>query len=172
MYNMSGIEEVILVVVGTLIVIGSAKISRKIGVKINKRKLKKLLKLGFDKLDFDMIRKAMVGLMDYDSRNSSKKLDKYLNKIVKRYNVNTTKLNEALTDLSKMENIFDEDEIIEEEEEEPSINQEELDKEFVDIQLEEIGKRRKEILIRRNQIQQDRLGIIKKKQRRTIGKMG
>jgi len=167
---MSGLEEVIAVVGGTLIVIGCAKISNKLGIKLNKRKLKKLLKLGFEKLDFDLIRKGIVGLTDYDSRNNSNKLGKYLNKIVKKNDtINESKLNEALTDLSKIESIFDEDEVIEEKEEEEDIDDRE---EIIDEKLNEIKRRRKEVLIRKNQIQMERMGIMKKKQRRKMGAMG
>ncbi len=165
---MSGIEEVIAVVGGTLIVIGCAKLSRKIGIKINKRKLRSMLKLGFETIDYHTIKKAISGLLDYDSRNNSKKLNKYLGKIVEKHNkdddkmnINETNLNEALIDFSKLETIFDE---TEEEMEEQN--------ELLDEKLTEIQKRRKEVLIRRNLIKMDRIGIIKKKQRRTIGAMG
>ena len=133
-----------------------------------KKKLKKLLIEGFNNLDFDDIRIAICGLLDYDEKYSTKKLNKYLNKVVidfknseDKLNINENNLKEAINDFTKLESIFD----IKEEE----INEMDM---VLDEKVAEIQKRRKEVLIRRNQIQQDRIGIIKKKQRRNIGKMG
>jgi len=123
---------------------------------------------GFNNLDYDDIRMAICGLLDYDNKYSTKKLDKYLNKIVLEFknnedklNINEGKLKEAISDFNQLENIFD---IDEEEEKEQG--------DLLDEKLEEVMARRKEVLIRRNQLKQDRLGIIKKKQRRNIGAMG
>ncbi len=170
---MSGIEEVIAVVGGALIVIGCAKISKKIGIKINKRKLKKLLLKGFKNADFEMIGKAISSLIDYDSRNNSKKLNKYLVKVVNKHKdtINEPNLVIALTDLSKLDTIFDAP-IIEEEEEVDNEQEQEQIQAMLDEQLTEITKRRKEVLLRRNQIQIERLGHQKRKQRRSVGKMG
>ena len=133
-----------------------------------KKKLKKLLIEGFNNLDFDDIRIAICVLLDYDEKYSTKKLNKYLNKVVidfknseDKLNINENNLKEAINDFTKLESIFD----IKEEE----INEMDM---VLDEKVAEIQKRRKEVLIRRNQIQQDRIGIIKKKQRRNIGKMG
>ncbi len=168
---MSGIEEVIAVVGGALIVIGCAKVSKKLGIKLNKRKLKKLLLKGFKNADYNMIGKAISSLIDYDSRNNSKKLNKYLVKAIKRHKdtINEPNLVIALTDLSKLDTIFDApivEEEVDNEEEQEQIQA------MLDEQLTEITRRRKEVLLRRNQIQIERLGIIKKKQRRAIGAMG
>ncbi len=133
-----------------------------------KKRFKKMLINGFNNLDYDDIRMAICGLLDYDNKYSTKKLDKYLNKIVLEFknnedklNINEGKLKEAISDFNQLENIFD---IDEEEEKEQG--------DLLDEKLEEVMARRKEVLIRRNQLKQDRLGIIKKKQRRNIGAMG
>lgn len=133
-----------------------------------KKRFKKLLFNGFNNLDYDDIRLGICGLLDYDSKYNTKKLDKYLNKIIIEFknnpdklNINQKKLDIAINDFDKLEYIFD------------MSDEEELEaNELLDDKILEVQARRKEILIRRNALKMDRLGIIKKKQRRTIGAMG
>ena len=133
-----------------------------------KKRFKKMLINGFNNLDYDDIRMAICGLLDYDEKYSTQKLNKYLNKIILEFknnedklNINENNLKEAVGDLTKLSNIFD---LREEEEEELE--------DVLDIKMNEVMKRRKEVLIRRIQIEANRIGIIKKKQRRHIGGMG
>ena len=53
---MTGVEEVIVIVASSLFLIGIQKSMKKISKIINKRKLRRLLNLGFEKLDFDIIK--------------------------------------------------------------------------------------------------------------------
>ena len=133
-----------------------------------KKRFKKMLIEGFNNLDYDEIRLAIVGLLDYDSKYSTKKLDKYLSKIVidfkndeDKLNINELKLRDVIENGGNLDKIFD----MTSDEEEEIID-------VLDEKMNEVMKRRKEVLMRRNQIQADRLGIIKKKQRRNIGAMG
>ena len=75
--------------------------------------------------------------------------------------INETNLLEAKDDLTLLNTIFEETE---------EVKQEQLN--IVDQRLSEIEKKRKETLLRRDQVKMERLGITKKKQRRSMGKMG
>ena len=161
---MSGIEEVIAIVGGTLIVMGSRKVLIKLGVKMSKRKLKNLLIKGFEAVDFDMMKKAILSLQDFDEKHSTKKLDKYLGKIVKKNKtINQSKLKEAVNNLDKLETIFDEDE--------DEVKVEQMSN-LLNERLDEVDKRRREVLIRKNEIRQQNLSALKKKGRRKMGSMG
>ena len=167
---MTGLEEVIVIVASSLLLIGAQKSIKKFSTIINKRKLKKLLNLGFDDLDFDIIKEAISGLLDYDSRNGSRKLDKFLLPIIKKFrnddtkmNINEKNLKEAVKDFSKLSSIFDEDE--EEEEEQLNIVDEKIEQ--VDADFMEVKKRREEVLRRKNQIR-----AIQRNNKRSSGNMG
>ena len=133
-----------------------------------KKRFKKMLIDGFNNLDYDDIRLAIVGLLDYDSKYSTKKLDKYLSKIIidfkndeNKLNINELKLRDVINNGGNLDKIFD-----------MTIEEEEEIDDMLDKKMNEVMARRKEVLNRRNALKQDRLGIIKKKQRRTIGGLG
>lgn len=158
------IVEVSILVASVLGVIGLKKLLSKVGVKISKRKLKKILFNGFSIIDIDMIKTAIVGLKDYDKKYNTEKLEKYIQEILKenKYNKETPDFNEenvklSLNDFNMLENIFDETE-----EEKKDIE------DVVDVKLTEIEKRRKEIIIRKNEIKNQ----IQGKNRRMMRKSG
>ncbi len=152
---MTGIEEAAALIAGTLVTIAIAKISHTVGIKVNKNKLKKLLNRGFEELDYDVIKQAFTGLVDFDSKHGTRKLEKYLLPIVhkfrddeERMNINHKNLKLSMNDFSKLENIFDEDE--EEVEEQNNVVEEQI--EVANVKLQEIKKRRDEVIARKNQI--------------------
>jgi len=77
-----------LIVYGSLILVGTAihttkEISKKIFYKKKKNKLKKKLKQAFENNDKQQIRKYITKIQDFDKKNNTQKLKKYLIKIIK-----------------------------------------------------------------------------------------
>ncbi|MCH6575670.1 MAG: hypothetical protein IH795_10815 [Bacteroidetes bacterium] len=133
---------------GVIVLLGAFKIVKKLGYKRSKKLLKKALITGFENLEYDDIKIAITALMDFDSKNSTKKLEKYLLQIVNEFRENNDKLdiNEAnlknsLRDLSQLHTIFDQ-----EPEETDELN------DMIDEKIDEVNKRRKEVMLRKNQI--------------------
>ena len=165
--------ELTIVACGVLGVIGVKIVAKKIGYKVKKRKLWKILNVGFDTLDMDNIKWVVDELNEFDVLHSTQKLIKYVRRIVKRFNEDPEKpmLNEENvlkmvrdSDFSHPQNIFDEDE--EEKDEQMEI---------VDEKLEEIEKRRKEIILRKNEIRQQmsrRESHMNGRRKRKAGGMG
>ena len=164
---MSGIEELAALVGGAIVLYSSRKIMSKLKCKMCKRKLRKLLEKGFDDLNFDTIRKALRGLDYFDKKYNTEKKMKYLQNIIKVFkeddsqlNINELNLSEALEDFAKFDSIFDEDD-----EEMLEMNS------IVDDKLEEVMKRRKEVILRKNMIRKRNM-TKSGKARKNIGAMG
>ena len=159
---MSGVGEIILLIVGTLLTIGIASVTKIVKNKNTKRKLKKMLKRGFKDLDYDIIRMAFRGLLDFDAQNDSRKLQKYLQKIIHQFrddptqmNINEKNLNMAIHDLSKLDTIFDQTE-----------EEVQQDEDVVDEKLIAIEKKRQDIIQRKQNIRNKLIAKEKKLQRR------
>ena len=167
-----------MIVIEGLIIVGSIAGSillhnglKRLGVVISKRKLRKMLAKGFEKLDFDMIKKAITGLKDFDYKHSTQKLDKYLVPIIKEFrdndekmSINEKNLQISIRDFSQFHTIFEPDEV--EEEEQVDLVGEILDE--ADLQLQEVKKRRDEVMQRKNHI----LAIRRQTKKRSTGAMG
>lgn len=153
-------------------VYGIKVLSKKLGYKLNKNKLKKLLNVAFDAMDNDLIKGAIFSLLDFDRKHNSKKLDKYLLTIIKTFRDDEEKptLNEAnvlnLRNEFVLENIFEEDE----KEEERQLDEIEIKLEETRQVLSEVDKRRKEVILRKNQIKQSQM--MKSRKIRSSGGMG
>ena len=166
------VVEVIIVISLCAGVYGVKLLGKKMGYKITKKKLKKLLNKGFDLMDTDMIKMAINSLSDFDGKHSSKKLDKYLMEIVNMFRDDDEKptLNEKnVLNLSKefvFDNIFDDDE----KEEVRQLESIEEKLEETKEVLNEVEKRRKEVMLRKNMIRQRQIGKVSK--RRSTGSMG
>lgn len=166
------LAELSIVLIAIAGVCGIKVLSKKMGYKLSKKKLKKLLMVGFDLMDADIIHSAIMSLMDFDGKHNSKKLDKYLLEVVKTYRDDETKptLNEKnVLNLVKeftMDNIFDDDVI--EEERQLDIIEEKMEE--TKQVLNEVDKRRKEIMLRKNMIRQRQ--IAKSSKHRTSSAMG
>ena len=148
-----------------MVILGVHKALKKIGIKVSKRKLKRLLVAGFDELDLDMIKRALVGLADYDEKHETKKREKYVAKIVRKtkndpnkQDINEELLKEGLDDLTQLKHLFD-DEVSE------------VDN-VVSQQLDEITRLRKEVQLRSSALTAKRRGILRNKPRRNQGRMG
>lgn len=167
-----------MIVIEGLIIVGSIAGSillhnglKRLGVIVSKKKLKKLLIKGFTILDFDVIKKAITGLKDFDYKHNTKKLDKYLLPIIKEFkdsdekmSINEKNLKVAIGDFSQFHTIFDEDE--EEVSEQNAIVDEKLD--LVNEQLQEVKRRRDEVMQRKNHIK----AIQRQEKKRMSGGMG
>ncbi len=166
-YRMTGIEEIIGVVGGVVLIYVGRKSFSKLKRKLCKKKLCKLLNKGFDDLNFDMVAEALRGLEDFDEKYNTRKKNKYIQKIIKSFkndeneiNINESNLSEALEDFTKFDTIFDEDE-------DEMIEMENV----VDDKLEEVMKRRKEVILRKNMIRSRNMTKSGKK-RKNVGAMG
>ena len=156
--------ETAIAIGSTLLVLGSRLLLKKIKQLSDKRKLKKILYKAFKDIDMEMMKDAILGLLDYDAKHKSKKTDKYLIKIVRDFkdlNINESNLLESKNNLTMLKNIFDEDE-----------ERLKADDDLIDARLDEITKKRKEIILRKNQLKTNNILIANRKNRRTTGKLG
>ena len=161
---MSGIEEAIALASGILCVVGMQKLSKKVGYKISKRKLKKLLIEAFDLLDIPMMEKAIINMKDFDSKHQTKKLDKTINKILsKKPDLNKENVRRMVTEnnFTSIEDIFSQTQDEKKEEED-----------FVSEQLLAIERKRQDIIQRKQDIRNKLMAKEKKLQRRNVGGMG
>lgn len=148
---------------GAVLLVGY-KLVKLLSRKKYKGKLKKCLIKSLKNLDVSDLRKTIVALQDYDSKYSTHKLEKYLETAFQEYNgelpINENVLKELPFDLRLIDNLFDE--------EEEEINE---NVDLLDNKLKEIAAKRKEVIIRRNELRGERRGK-KTKNRRTQGKLG
>lgn len=154
-------ETAILIGAGISIIVIKT-ILKKLGYKIEKKRLKKLFNKALDDGDMDGFKLSINALLDFDKHKKKRKLDKYTQQAIKRYkednkkvNINEKNFKLAVRDFDKLMTIFDE----EEEEKEEEV-------EFVDKKLQEIQNRRNEILEKRAALKKSIVGNSKKKLRR------
>ena len=147
-------------------------ISKKIGYRIGKKKLKKLLYYGFEIMDVNIIKNSIKALEDFDSKYHTKKLNKYLLNIVDIFRDDDTKQNLNEKNVLNLPTEFAFDMIFDTDEKEEELLVDEIDEKIEETKLvlSEVEKRRKEIMLRKNEIRQRQMG--KSMKRRTQGSMG
>lgn len=166
------IEELSIVLISIAGVYGIRKLTKKMKYNIRKKKLKKLLNDGFSVMNTDIIKTAIKALEDFDAKYNTKKLEKYLLEIVNIFRDDDEKptLNEknvlGLVEELVFDSIFDD----EEEEEERQLSEIEEKMQETKKVLNEVELRRKEIILRKNQIRQGQ--VIKSGKIRKSGGMG
>jgi hypothetical protein len=147
---------------------------KKMEYKIDKGRLKKLLIKGFMLMDTDLLEKVILSIKDFDKKNNTQKLQKYLMEIYKIFRDDNDKhtLNRRgmvdLADTLDFVALFEQDE---EDEENDKDEIEEKLQESKDV-LNEVERRRKEILVRKNMIRARQQGKASKEKRRSFGGMG
>jgi hypothetical protein len=135
--------EVITLVAGAVIIVVD-KIIKKIRYNKEKRKLKKKLIKSIQENDKNKIKKYVIKLKDFDTRFNKKKLLKYLELSNRNINgLNQENIYSLLNDFSFLDMIY--------ESEEDEINIDNSNN--LNEKLKELEKKRKEILIRNNQLQ-------------------
>ncbi len=127
-----------------------------------KKKLKKMIKMAFKEMDMDMIKLVIVKLLDFDTRFRTNKTQLYLTKeIIRNPQLNEKYVLSLITGFHHIAKLFDQE--VEEEIEDEAV---------VDVKLKQIESKRKEILIRKNQLKQQILAKNKRMKRRSTGAMG
>ncbi len=163
------ITEAIGITSAIVILIGCKKLCEKLGYKIKKRKLKKALKqalsfINTEDLNVENIQITASKLLEFDVKNSSKKMDKTLEKFLRR----NPELNcENLKEMCKSGNFSNFDCIYDITEE-----QKDEDREYVDDKLKEIEMRRNEILRRKQKVKTRAMAKEKARGRQNVGAMG
>lgn len=159
--------EATVVTAGALIVLGSYKLFRRLRYLIRKKGLKKGLVKAFESIDSDTILRSLTHIEDFDKKHNSNKLPKYLLDIVNAFDADDTKptLNRnntlgLMTDFSMIDTIFDETE----EEVKEATN-------ILDEKLIEIEQKRREVILRKNEIRSAQI-LKNSKMRRTSNSMG
>ena len=150
---------------------GIKVLAKKYGYKIRKTRLRKLLLEGFTLMDPNLIKIAITSLKDFDGKYSTNKLDKYLLEIIQIFNSNDEKITLNEKNVLNLVNKFIFDNILDDEEEEEK-QKDEIEEKIEENReiLNEVEKRRKEIMLRKNQIRQKQVG--KSAKRRSTGGMG
>lgn len=154
---------------------GIKVVVKKMGYKVSKKKLKRMINLSFDLMDGNMIREGIEALKDFDGKHNTKKLNKYIQQIINRFrqdedkpNLDEKKVKEALDDFDLLEFILEEDE----DEEEDIKDEVEEKMEEVKQVLNSVEQRRREMILRKNEIRMMMAGKSKKMDRRRFGGMG
>ena len=149
-------------------VYGIKVLSKKFGYKMEKSKLKKLLVMGFDSMNSDLIRRTINSLSEFDGKHSTKKLDKYLLDIVTlfRDDENKTTLNEK--NVLNLVKEFTMENLLEDEAEARALKVEETLE-----RVREAEQKREEMLMRKDLIRERQLAKSNKRRKiRVPSQMG
>lgn len=138
-------EIELLIIAGVGFFQGCIKGYNKLKYNTEKRKLKKKLKKSILQNDKKLIKKYIIKLKDFDKKYQKNKLEKVLEKIIRNNkNINEDNLFSLMDNFDFIETIF-QDEILDNDE---NFN------ETVNDKLKFLEKKRKEILIRQNNMKQ------------------
>lgn len=147
------------VIIGICVgIYGIKKVSKKLGYKLQKSKIKKFLFEAFELLNIDMIKKAIVIIEDFDKRYNTKKLNKYLLQISQIWKEDDNKPNLNENNLLFLPNDFSINDIIEREDKKETIK--------------EIEERRNKVLERKREIKKRQIKIKNNNNPRKSGAMG
>ena len=165
--------EAAIITGGVIIIFGILKGIKETGYKCSKRKLWKALHKGFIEVNGDIILETIDKLRDFDKKNKRNKLNKYINKILAENrkndlpNLNSKNVRGLSRNPELIHNIFDESE-------ESILDEEDIIDKKIDVvnsTLTDIERKRKDIIIRKNEIRHNMINK-NKKLRRNSGKMG